>query len=590
MTAPTWDLEVVFPGGLAGAAYQHALSEAEALLDALVEQADALPSLSPATAGDYEALLLALYGCTERLSQVGIFAHSHACADTREPLGMRMRARAMGLWTRHQRAWVPLKDLLASSAADAFAALLARPALAEARPSLERIRRQRALQLPRAEAALATELSRDGIQAWGQHHSRISGRLEAHLPDGRVVSASQAHNLLSHPEAEVRRGALAALDAAWGTVAEDCAAALSHIVGTRQILLRRLGTDPRAGPLAESHMRRESLEAMLEAARRAGPLLERYLAVKARLLGVERLHFADLTAPVGSMGAVSWEEARALVEAHFASYSDDLAQMARRAFAERWIEAEDRPGKVPGAWCGRIGLSSGMSRIFMTFGGSFRSTTTLAHELGHAYHNWVLRDLHPALREVPATLAETASIFAENIVRDAALAAAPDDSSRVAMLDERLAAATSFLMDIPFRFRLDLALYDLRAQGMLDPEELCARTVELQRESYRDALSGWFPHFWASKMHFYMAERPFYNYPYTFGYLFSSLVYQRIRAEGPGGTARYLDLLRRTGWQDAEPLVAETLGIDITRPEDWALALVPLEQDLAALEVLAPPR
>jgi oligoendopeptidase F len=192
--------------------------------------------------------------------------------------------------------------------------------------------------------------------------------------------------------------------------------------------------------------------------------------------------------------------------------------------------------------------------------------------------------VHPARRSVPSTLAETASIFAENIIRDAALAAAADRQSRLAMLDARLAAGVSFLMNIPFRFHLERELYTMRRRGDLDPAELCERTVAWQRDCYRDHLESWYPHFWAEKLHFYMSGRSFYNYPYTFGYLFSSLVYQRARAEGPGYHPRYIALLERTGWQDAEPLAADMLGLDLTSADDWYQGIAPLEADLAAFE------
>ena len=290
---------------------------------------------------------------------------------------------------------------------------------------------------------------------------------------------------------------------------------------------------------------------------------------------------------VGTVGDMSWDAAQDFVLRHFGRYHGDLARLAERAFSERWIEAEDRDNKRQGGWCGRVGSMPGVSRIFMTFGETFRSTTTLAHELGHAFHNWALRDVHPARRAVPSTLAETASIFAENIIRDAALAAATDRGSRLAMLDARLMAGVSFLMNIPFRYHLERDLYVLREKGDLDPAELCARTVHWQRECYRDHLSSWYPHFWAEKLHFYMSGRSFYNYPYTFGYLFSSLVYQQALAEGSGYHPHYIALLERTGWQDAEPLAKEMLGLDLTSPDGWYAAVRPLEADLAAFEQAA---
>ena len=339
-----------------------------------------------------------------------------------------------------------------------------------------------------------------------------------------------------------------------------------------------------ADSLERNRLDKESLDAMLEASRRARPLLVRALHAKARALGKERLSTADLSAPVGETGAMDWSVARSMVETHFAAYHPELGAFARRAFAERWVEAEDRDNKRPGAWCGSLNTPRGASRIFMTYGGTFRSTVTLAHELGHGFHNHVLADVHPARRHVPSTLAETASIFAESLLRDAALEAADTLDSRLAMLDARLSAGVSFLMNLPFRYELERALYELRAKGMLDPAEVSARCVDLQREWYGDALSAWDETFWSSKLHFYISHFAFYNYPYTFGYLFATLVYRRFRPQGAAGYDAYVALLQKTGFARAEPLAQEALGLDLHDPDAWWEAIAPLEEDLLAFE------
>jgi pepF/M3 family oligoendopeptidase len=586
MTAPNWNLESILPGGLVGEPYRAVVKALRDELDALVQQTSALPPL-PEGMEQFSDSLQALYAIAGRTGPVSLLAHCYTCDNTRDRGAQNESSTVRALWSRYRLAWIPLSDQLAHCSEAALEALLERPELAVMRPTLERIRSQAPLMLPRAEQALVTQLSRDSIHAWSDHYNRVSGRLVVSLADGRELSVGRAKNLLGGPDASERTMALEGLDAAWGTVAEDCAVALTHIVGTRMTLNTRRGVDELADSLSNNRMRRESLEAMLEAARRAGPLLTRYLDIKARLLGKEKVGFEDLSAPVGTVSEMSWDAAEAFIQTHFHSHHPELAALAQRAFSERWIEAEDRDHKRQGAWCGRVGDRSGASRIFMTFGETFRSTTTLAHELGHAFHNWVLRDAHPAQNRAPSTLAETASIFAENIIRDAALAAAQDRSSRLAMLDMRLAAGASFLMNLPFRFYLEQDLYAARAEGLLDPDWLSERTVHWQKVCYRDHLSSWYPHFWAEKLHFYMSSQAFYNYPYTYGYLFSSLVYQRALAEGAGYHTKYVALLQQTGWQDAEPLAAEQLGIDLTSPDDWYGGIAPLEADLAAFEQAA---
>jgi oligoendopeptidase F len=578
MTAPIWDLETIFPGGLRGSAFTTMLAEAEAKVADLLVRGDALPELPEGLAG-WVAWLTAADAVTRELGQCYTFTHCHSCTDTSNRGAARAEARAQAAFSRLGRAWVGPEDRIASASEAGLAALLAHPDLAAMRPMLEKIRADRQLLLPRSQQQLARELSEDGLHGWGSLYDRISGQLQVTI-GGERLAAGQADNLLGSTDQATRTEALEALEAGWTGAEESCAQALSHITGWRQALNDRRGVDELADTLAANRLSRDTLEAMMSSAQRQAPLLSRYMAAKAKLLGRSRLGWEDLSAPLANpSSAQTWEQSRAFILEHFASYNPALADFAADAFQRRWIEAEDRPAKRQGGWCSSVPLS-GESRIFMTFGGTFRGTVTLAHELGHAYHNWVCRDLAPSQRRITSTLAETASVFAESLVRDAALKAADSRATRLAMLDARLMAAVSFLMNIPARFHFERALYPLRREGMLDPDELTGVMLACQKAAYHDQLASWHPHFWASKLHFFISGRSFYNYPYTFGYLFAQLVYRQVLAEGDH--AAYVALLRRTGWDDAEPLARDCLGLDLTRTETWDLAAAGIAEDLEA--------
>jgi oligoendopeptidase F len=218
----------------------------------------------------------------------------------------------------------------------------------------------------------------------------------------------------------------------------------------------------------------------------------------------------------------------------------------------------------------------------MTWGGTARSVSTLAHELGHAYHNEALYAVPPAQRRVPMTLAETASTFAEALVREASLASETDPGRRLRLLDGSLSDALAFLCNIPARFELELALYRMRAEGPLDPEALCAETEAIFRKWYGPSVASVDPMFWASKLHFFIPTLAFYNFPYTFGYLFANLVYAHFRPLGAQGFPAYTDLLRRTGDAWAEPVARAGLGVDLGDPATWMAALKPVERDFDA--------
>ncbi len=584
MSAPRWDLEPLFSGGAEGPAYLEAVTETEAKVEDLLSRADALPAL-PEQLNAWTTWLVDAERLSTQAHQISTFAHCCFCEDVTNKAGERAAARSGALWNRFSRAWVPVQDAIARGSRQGFDALIARPEIVEQLPKLLRMREQGHLLLPLGEQALATELSRDGIGAWSRMYDSISGRLTVQLGE-ESLSAGQAQNRLGSQDPSVRDQAYEGLQEAWTSSEDDCARALTHIVGARQTINDRRGLDELADTLAANRLERASLDAMLEASRRAQPILLRYLKLKAKLLGVDQMSWEDLSAPLPSTAAKQdWPQAESFVMTHFGAYHPELQDFAGRAFSEHWIEAEDRGGKRPGGWCA-FAPAIAQSRIFMTHGGTFRSTVTLAHELGHAYHNHVTADLPPSQRAIPSTLAETASIFAESLVRDAALRAAKDGESKRSMLDARLMAGVSFLMNIPMRYDFERALYRLRRKGPFDPAELREEIVGIQKSWYGDSLERYDPSFWCAKLHFYIGGRSFYNYPYTYGYLFAQLVYRQVLERGPEAHQDYIELLRRTGWQGGEDLAMETLGLDLRDPETWWQAIAPLEDDLNALEAL----
>ncbi|WP_324718051.1 M3 family metallopeptidase [Carboxydochorda subterranea] len=292
----------------------------------------------------------------------------------------------------------------------------------------------------------------------------------------------------------------------------------------------------------------------------------------------------DVSAPL-AVHERRWgfDEAAAFVTEQFESFSPDMARLARRAFEGRWIEAEDRPGKRAGGFCTSFPIAR-QSRIFMTFAGMPANVETLAHELGHAFHHSVVEDLPPLVQHYPMSLAETASTFAELVVSEGAIRQAESPHERIALLDRRLSAATDYLMNIRARFLFETAFYREREQGQVSVARLNALMEQAQKEAYRHALSSYHPHFWASKLHFYLTGHPFYNFPYTFGFLFSHGVYARARSEGSRFASTYAALLRDTGRMTVEELARRHLGADLTRRAFWdeacAAAVAPLDDFL----------
>lgn len=592
MYAPSqvWDLDVLFPGGPTGEAYARALDGFSAEIDGLRARIAAAGPV-PMGLDTWRALLVELFDLQVRLGDLQSVAYCYNSANTSDEAGRRSLGRANDLHQRLDLVGVPVNAAIgACSEADLDA--LAVGALASWRPALGRVRAAERLRLEPALEALMTEADREALHGWGELYDLVTGSLTAPFEEGgdvRPVGIARLAALRAHPDADVRRRALAAKNGAFEGVGDICATILTHITGTRQMRLDRVGADELAHTLLDNRIDQEVLDAMWAGADRLKPTLTRYLDHKARLLGVEgQLDWCDVDAPVGTPPGgedLSWEDAQGLVVDAFDAWGKPLASFSRGLLREGGVEAEARDHKRPGGYCCGFDTKR-TSRIFMTFTGTVDNAITLAHELGHAWHGHLLFRAEPGARRITSGLAESASTFAESIVRDQILTQATDPGVRRFMLDQQLQAGVAFLMNIRARYGFERELYRMRRDGPFSPSQLTACMLEQQRLAYGDALASWDPMFWASKLHFYISHFGFYNWPYTFGYLFSSAIYARARAEGPGFLPVVEELLMRTGWQDCRPLARDVLGVDLGDPSFWEGAARPLEGMLAELEAI----
>ncbi|HSS08650.1 MAG TPA: M3 family metallopeptidase, partial [Acidimicrobiales bacterium] len=315
---------------------------------------------------------------------------------------------------------------------------------------------------------------------------------------------------------------------------------------------------------------RPAVEAMQTAAVKSFPDFRRFLRAKAKLLRRRAgLPWWDLFAPVPGEAGVCWDDAARAVDQAFRSYSPQLWGLAERALAERWIDAETRAGKRGGAFC--LSVRADESRVLLNFDGSYESVQTLAHELGHAYHNTNLAGRTALQRRTPMALAETASIFCETITVQAGLAAA-SPAERLALLNVDLQGACQVVVDIHSRFLFERDVFIRREKGTIPPAELNQLMTAAQLQAYGDALdpSALHPYMWAVKPHYYSAA--YYNWPYCFGLLLGIGLYARYQQDPDRFRAGYDDLLSSTGLSSAAAL-ALRFGIDITSAEFWSSSL-----------------
>lgn len=426
--------------------------------------------------------------------------------------------------------------------------------------------------------------------AWGRLHGDVTSQLTVPFErDGKTeeLPMSSIRALAADADPDVREAAYEAELAAWKTVEVPLGAALNSIKGQGNILWKRRSyTDSLEPALWSNNVKREALEAMQTAVVESFVDFRRYYRAKAKLLGKDALPWFDILAPVTSGGESkkwTWDDATSFVEEHFSSFSDKMGGMAKRAFAERWVDAEPRDGKRDGAFC--MGVRDDESRVLMNFTGSVNGVSTLAHELGHAFHNVNLAERTPLQKNTPMALAETASIFCQTIVTQAALKELPE-SEKLGIIEADLQSTAQVVVDIHSRFLFEKGVYEGRESRDLSVDELNELMLDAQRQTYGDGLDPdkLHPYMWAVKPHYYGAA--YYNWPYTFGELFGTGLYGQYLSDPEAFRANYDDLLSSTGMADAATLCAR-FDIDITTPDFWRSSLDVVRDRIEGLVKLA---
>ncbi|MBI4351781.1 MAG: hypothetical protein HY550_10095 [Elusimicrobia bacterium] len=441
-----------------------------------------------------------------------------------------------------------------------------------------------------AEEKLAADLGVDGFQSWERLYNKLSGKLmfDMEWPDGRKerLPISRWRALLADTDRKTGRAAFEGGNKAWATLEDSCAAALNALAGTRLTLYRRRGVKHFLDQaLFGAGIKRRTLDAMYTAVNRNLEPVREILRVKAAAMNRKGIAFFEREAPLPLKDSkqYTWEEGTAKVSAAFGRVYPDLGKYYDDFLGKRWLESEARGGKRPGAFCTGSHLIH-QGRVYMTFNGSLGDINTMAHEIGHAWHGHLLRDMRAWATEYPMPLAETASIFGEHLLAEG-IQADPgvSEAQKLIMLDEYLSGAAVTILDITVRFEFEKAFYEERRKGEVSAARLKELMTAAQKRIFGDALEpgGEDPLFWASKLHFYMAGVSFYNFPYTFGFLMAATLFRKFKAEGPSFLPRYEAFLRLTGSDTAEGVAKRSLGADIGDPAFWETAIKGLAEPLA---------
>lgn len=585
VSAARWDLTQIYPA-LDSKQYKSAVKKYKSLLDELeaflkkAEKANAKtdPKKLGKLLGESTDRFNALFELSGTLSA---YLYSYITTDSRNKEAMRA-------FSEFQQ--MSVQGSILQTKFTAWAGTLGKPAIKKATKTnasakahefilLEAAEQSKYL-MSEAEETLAAELTLSGGSAFGKLQGTLTSQMTVDFEmDGEVKKMPMPAliNLRSHPDESVRRRGYEAENKAWVGVQETLAACLNGVKGETLILDKKRGREDNVHASIDSaRIDRATLEAMLGAMRDSFPMFRRYFNHKAKLIGKEKLAWWDIFAPLGKTDKVySWDEARDFIVENFNKFSPELGAFAKRTFDENWIDGEQREGKRGGAFCmGVPALKE--SRILANFDGSFDQVSTLAHEIGHAFHNECAYQAGKTelQQSTPMTLAETASIMCETIATEAALAKTTDRDEVLAILEAQMNNASQVVVDIYSRYLFEKEVFERRAQSELSADEINDIMERAQKATFGDGVDEKYlqKYMWTWKPHYYSAGFSFYNYPYSFGLLFATGLYAIYQKRGEEFVPAYKELLATTGEANAAEL-ADKFGINIRTKKFWADSL-----------------
>ena len=421
-----------------------------------------------------------------------------------------------------------------------------------------------------------------GSSAWSDLQSFLTSTVPVEY-EGKTTTLSDIRNLAYDPDPTVRKAAYEAELKSYDRIKEAVAFSLNSI---KMEVIRHCQLRGYESPLDETlknnHMKKETLDALLGAMEEYLPKFWEYMKAKAKLLGYEGgLPFYEMFAPLkGNDKEYSTEDARDYLVDLFSTFDQEETDMIARAFNESWIDFYPHEGKVGGAFCAELS-TVGQSRILTNFGGTLGDVVTLAHELGHAFHNHCLKDNSILNRDVSMPVAETASTFNEVVAMNAAISMEKDPIARRALIENQLQDATQIICDIYSRYLFETAVFENRENEFMFADRLCELMIEAQKKAYGDGLDHehLHPYMWCCKGHYYSGHLSFYNFPYAFGGLFARGLYAKYLKDGESFVPLYKRLLKATGTTTVEG-AAEVAGIDLTDKEFWCSSLQILADEI----------
>jgi oligoendopeptidase F len=466
------------------------------------------------------------------------------------------------------------------------------PTLSNYKHSLERVYRRVEHQLSEVQEQLIIEKDQFGVNAWEELQSKwLNTRLfdVVVLGEKKTLSYGEANGLLPHPDRSTRESANRSIYGLLGKDDEVFSAALRSICNDWvSVSKRRKYASPMESSLISNDTQEGIIQSLLKTIEEGSGIYRRYLKLKANLMCLPVLGNHDILAPLNESKELkfTFHEAQNLVTEAYSRFDPHYATAVKEMFQKHHIDATPRFGKRNGAFC--AGYYKGKSAyILQSFNGSLTDVYTLAHELGHATHDWFASRNQTLLNmNVPSTVAETASIFGELLVTDHLLDNAKSDKQRKALLCLVLDEAGMTTFQVTARVWFEQALYTSIEMGeFLDYQTICKHWTTSRDRIFGDAVT-WLPEMqaeWTMKPHYYMANYRFYNYPYVYAQMFVYSLYERYLEEGKTFVPKLVKALSAGG--SRSPLeIGEIVGLNVAAPDFWTGGLKVFERFIANLE------
>lgn len=588
ISAPRWDLTNVYPS-LESKEFQNAVKEYKSLLDKFEKfYKSKISKASAKTSAKELGLLLGrsvdqFNDIYELAGTVEAYIYSFITTNSRDKTAMRLYSEFEQVQVRQSNLITQFRAWVGKLGAKLDKAIETNPIAKAHAFTLKETRDQAKYMMSEAEEVLAAELSLSGGNAFGKLQGTVTSQISVDFElDGKTQKLPMPAliNLRTHPDEDTRHRAYDAENKAWEEVKETLAACLNGVKGETNVLYKKRGRkDALHSAIDSARIDRKTLEAMMSAMHDSFPMFHKYFKAKAKKLGKEKLAWWDLFAPIGKTDKVySYEEARDFILNYFGNFSPDLHKMTETAFKNNWIDAEQREGKRNGAFCMSLPAVK-ESRILSNYDGSFDGISTLAHELGHAFHNYCAFQANKTelQRDNPMTLAETASILCETIITEEVLSQTNDPQEQLAVLEAQLINASQVIVDIYSRYLFEKEVLERREQAELSADDFNDIMERAQKATYGDGLDERFlqKFMWTWKPHYYSSGFPFYNFPYSFGLLFGTGLYAIYQQRGDEFVTDYKNLLASTG-EDTAAKIAKRFAIDITKRKFWedSLAII----------------